>query len=307
MVGYKVLAIPGEDRGNVNLDALRASVGDNTAGMMITNPNTLGLFEERIVEMAEIVHDAGGLVYMDGANMNAMMGIARPGDLGMDILHYNLHKTFSTPHGGGGPGAGATAASEELAPFLPTPMIEKLSDGTYTLSDDRPHSIGRIHSFYGNFGNAVRGMAYIKANGRDGLTAVSRAAVANANYIRTLLEDTFSAPYDRLNMHEAILTGQRQAENGVRTLDLVKRLMDYGFHPPTIYFPLTVPEAMLIEPTETESKASMDSFAEALLKVAAEAEEDPELVLTAPHTTPVRRLDEATAARRPILVWDSEE
>jgi glycine dehydrogenase subunit 2 len=232
-----------------------------------------------------------------------MLGVARPGDLGIDILHYNLHKTFSTPHGGGGPGAGATAATRELGPFLPMPIAARRDDGTFTLDHDRPKSIGRVHTFNGNFANAVRGYTYILCHGADGLAEVSRAAVLNANYLRERLKDSFCCTYDRIAMHETVVTGQRQAEKGVRTLDMVKRLMDYGFHPPTIYFPLTVPEAMLIEPTETESRASLDAFADALLAIAEEVETDPDLVLQAPHTTPVSRLDEATAARRPKLTW----
>jgi glycine dehydrogenase subunit 2 len=304
MVGYDVVSVPSNARGDVDADALRAAMSDRVAGLMITNPTTLGLFEEGIVEIAEIVHGAGGLIYCDGANMNALLGVAKPGELGMDILHYNLHKTFSTPHGGGGPGAGAAAVVERMAPYLPTPMIVRLDDGTFGFDEQRPKSIGRIHGFYGNFGNAVRGYAYIRAHGRDGLLDVSRTAVLNANYLRARLKDTFTPPYDRTAMHEAILTGQRQAAGGVRTLDIAKRLMDYGYHPPTIYFPLTVPEAMLVEPTETESKRSLDGFIEAMRAIAAEAETDPEIVRTAPHTTPVRRLDEATAARRPKLTWD---
>ncbi len=304
MVGYQVTSVPGDERGNVDLEALRAATDEHVAGLMITNPNTLGLFEEQILAAAEIVHEAGGLVYLDGANMNAMLGVARPGDLGMDILHYNLHKTFGTPHGGGGPGAGATAVVERLAPFLPTPVATRREDGSFTLDDHQPKSIGRVHGFYGNFANIVRGYSYIRAHGSDGLRQVSCAAVLNANYLRSRLKEAYGAPYDRFAMHEVVLTGRRQAESGVRTLDIAKRLMDYGLHPPTIYFPLTVPEAMLIEPTETESQASLDAFADAMLAIAEEAERDPELVCSAPHTTPVTRLDEATAARRPKLVWD---
>ncbi len=306
MVGYKVLAVPSDDRGNVDLEALRAAVDEKVAGLMVTNPNTLGLFEEQIVEMTAAVHAAGGLVYMDGANMNAMLGIAQPGRLGVDILHYNLHKTFSTPHGGGGPGGGATAASAELAPFLPLPIAVRQRSGKYSFDYERPKSIGRVHSFYGNFANSVRGYAYILCSGSDGLKEISRAAVLNANYLRERLKGSYCCAHERTAMHETVITGQRQAEKGVRTLDIVKRLMDYGFHPPTIYFPLTVPEAMLVEPTETESKASLDAFADALLRIAEEVEEDPEIVLTAPHETPISRLDEATAARRPKLTWSAD-
>jgi glycine dehydrogenase subunit 2 len=303
MVGYEVVAVPSNARGNVDLDALRAAMNDRVAGLMITNPNTLGLFEEDILDIAQIVHDAGGLIYCDGANMNALLGIAKPGELGMDILHYNLHKTFSTPHGGGGPGAGAAAVVEALEPYLPTPMIARRDDGSFGFDHDRPRSIGRIHGFYGNFGNAVRGYAYIKAHGRDGLEDVSRTAVLNANYLRAALKDTYDSPFDRTAMHETILSGRRQAARGARTLDIAKRLMDYGYHPPTIYFPLTVPEAMLIEPTETESQASLDGFVDAMRAIDAEATADPEQLAGAPYTTPVRRLDEASAARRPKLRW----
>jgi glycine dehydrogenase subunit 2 len=298
MVGYQVVAVPSDERGNVDLEHLSRAMNERVAGLMITNPNTLGLFEEHIHEVARIVHEGGGLVYADGANMNALLGIAKPGEFGMDILHYNLHKTFSTPHGGGGPGAGATAVTAPLAPFLPSPLV-------FDWDDDRPLSIGRLHSFHGNFGNSLRGYAYIRAHGREGLRDVSETAVLNANYVRVRLKDDFHAPFDRFSMHEATLTGKRQAALGVRTLDIAKRLQDYGFHPPTIYFPLTVAEAMLIEPTETESRASLDGFVAAMKAIARETETEPETVVGAPHTTPVRRLDEATAARKPHLTWNS--
>ncbi|MFQ5459639.1 MAG: aminomethyl-transferring glycine dehydrogenase subunit GcvPB [Anaerolineae bacterium] len=303
MVGYAVEAIASDERGNIGLDALKAATGDRVAGLMVTNPNTLGLFEEHIAEVAAIIHAGGGLVYADGANMNALLGVAKARELGMDILHYNLHKTFATPHGGGGPGAGATAVVEAVAPFLPRPVVVRRDDGSFGLDADRPRSIGRVHGFHGNFSNCVRGLAYILANGADGLAAVSRAAVLNANYLRVRLGERYDSPFDRFSMHEAILSGRRQAKGGVHTLDIAKRLEDYGCHPPTIYFPLTVPEAMLIEPTETESVASLDAFVAAMMAIADEAETDPDLVTSAPHTTPVRRLDEATAARKPRLTW----
>ncbi len=303
MVGYRTVSVKGNAEGNIDNEALAAAVDERTAAMMVTNPNTLGLFEAHIIEAAEIVHRAGGLVYADGANMNALLGIAKPAQLGVDILHYNLHKTFSTPHGGGGPGAGAIAVVEALAPFLPVPIVVRREDGTFAWDFDRPKSIGRVHGFYGNVANDVRAYAYLRAHGPAGLRAVSETAVLNANYVRARLQDVYESPYARYAMHELILTGRRQAARGARTLDIAKRLMDYGVHPPTIYFPLTVPEAMLIEPTETESQASLDGFIEAMRAIAREVETDPELVRQAPYTTPVRRLDEAAAARQPKLTW----
>ncbi len=303
MVGYRTVAVKGDAEGNIDNESLAAAVDEHTAAMMVTNPNTLGLFEAHILEAAEIVHRAGGLVYADGANMNALLGIAKPAELGIDILHYNLHKTFSTPHGGGGPGAGAIAVIEPLAPFLPVPQVVCREDGTFALDFDRPKSIGRVHAFYGNAANDVRGYAYIRAHGQEGLRAVSETAVLNANYVRARLKDLYESPYARHAMHEVVLTGRWQAAKGVRTMEIAKRLMDYGLHPPTVYFPLTVPEAMLIEPTETESLASLDGFVEAMRAIAGEVESDPELVRSAPHTTPVRRLDETAAARQPRLTW----
>ncbi len=304
MCGYEVIEIPSDERGNMDPEAIEAAVNNEVAGLMLTNPSTLGLFEEHICEITETVHEAGGLVYCDGANMNALLGVARPGELGCDVLHYNLHKTFSTPHGGGGPGAGATAVSEALEPFLPIPVVARNADGYY-FDFDRPHSIGRVRAFYGNFGNMVRGYTYIRRQGRDGLEAVSRNAVLNANYLRTKLQGTYHLPYDRPCMHEVVLSGKRQAEQGARTLDIAKRLLDLGFHAPTIYFPLIVEEALMIEPTETESRETLDAFVEAMLQIAREAAETPEVVTEAPHNTPVSRLDEVTAARHPNLRWNS--
>ena len=308
MVGYSVTHIPTDARGNLDLDTLRAEMDDTVAGIMLTNPNTLGLFEENILTVTSLIHERGGLVYCDGANMNAVLGITRPGDLGCDILHYNLHKTFSVPHGGGGPGAGGTAVRADLAPFLPTPVVARRDDASgpeYYLDYDRPHSIGRIRAFYGNFGNAVRGYTYIRSLGPDGLRAVSENAVLNANYIRARLTGVYDLPYDRICMHEAVFSGRQQAKLGVRTLDIAKRLIDFGIHPPTVYFPLIVEEALMIEPTETETRATLDTFIEAMTRIAREAQETPDLVKEAPHTTPISRPDDVAAARKPVVRWQA--
>ena len=303
MVGYRARTVPTGPHGNLDFGALQEALDDEVAGLMITNPNTLGLFEERILETAAAVHAVGGLIYMDGANMNAMLGAARPGDLGMDILHFNLHKTFSVPHGGGGPGAGAIAVTPELAPFLPAPVLCRRDDG-FHFDHDRPQSIGRVRAFHGNVNNAVRGYAYLRSLGGDGLAEVSRLAVVNANYVRVRLQEVLEVPYPRTCKHEVVFSArQLAAERQVRTLDLAKRLIDYGIHPPTIYFPLTVPEALMVEPTETESKTTLDHFVAALRAILEEAAATPDLVREAPHSTPLGRLDEVTAARRPILVW----
>jgi glycine dehydrogenase subunit 2 len=269
---------------------------------MLTNPSTLGLFDEQVREMADIVHDAGGLMYYDGANLNAIMGIARPGDMGFDVVHLNLHKTFTTPHGGGGPGAGPVGVKAILAPFLPVPTVAKQGEA-YFLDYDRPQSIGKVRTFYGNFGMLVRAFTYISQMGSEGLEQVSRDAVLSANYLRSRLRDVYDEAYPGPNMHEFVLSGKRQRRNGVHTRDIAKRLMDYGFHPPTVYFPLIVDEALMIEPTETENKDTLDQFVEAMRAIAREAEENPEVVTTAPHTTPVGRLDETRAARFPDLRW----
>jgi len=312
MCGYTVTTLPSDHRGNVDLDALTKEMDDTVAGLMLTNPNTLGLFEEHICQVAEVVHSRGGLIYCDGANMNALLGTARPGDLGMDILHYNLHKTFSTPHGGGGPGAGATAVTRELAPFLPVPIVAKREPDpqspipTYYLDYDRPLSIGRVRAFYGNFANMVRGYTYIRTMGGSGLRAASEDAVLNANYLRVKLQEDYHLPYDRPCMHEVVFSGKRQKGLGVRTLDIAKRLIDFGFHPPTIYFPLIVEEALMIEPTETERRSTLDAFIEAMREIAREAREAPEVVHEAPHRAPITRLDEVTAARKPDLCWKGD-
>jgi glycine dehydrogenase subunit 2 len=302
MVGAKLVTVETDERGRVNIEQLRALVSERTAALMLTNPSTLGLFEEDVVEMAEIVHRAGGLMYYDGANMNAIMGVARPGDMGFDVVHLNLHKTFTTPHGGGGPGAGPVGVKDFLARYLPVPVPTR-GDGVFYLDDNRPHSIGKVRSFYGNFGMLVRAYTYIREMGSDGLEQVSRDAVLAANYLRARLNDLFPQAYPGTNMHEVVLSGRKLKDHGVRTLDLAKRLMDYGFHSPTVYFPLIVDEALMIEPTETENKDTLDAFVEAMRAIAAEAETDPAIVRSAPHTSPVGRLDEARAARNPNLRW----
>jgi len=281
-------------------------VNEDVAAIMITNPNTLGVFESEIAEIAELLHSHGALVYMDGANLNAMMGITRPGDFGIDVLHINLHKTFTTPHGGGGPGAGPVAVKKILEPFLPYPVIERKSDGTYSFNDDRPQSIGKIKAYNGQFGMHVRALCYILANGPEGLKEVSEVAVLNANYIRAKLQDDYALAYDSPSLHEVVFSDRLQARKDVHVWDIAKRLMDYGFHPPTVSFPLIVPGAIMIEPTETESRQELDSFVDAMLSIAKEAEQNPELVKSAPHTTRVGRIDEAAAARKPVLRWRQE-
>jgi glycine dehydrogenase subunit 2 len=301
--GFNVKTIRSTSEGLTDLEHLRelCAHGD-VAGLMLTNPNTLGLFEKNIEEICSIVHEAGGLVYMDGANMNALVGVARPGDMGVDVIHLNLHKTFSTPHGGGGPGCGPCCCSAELEPFLPTPRIVK--DGErYSLDFNRPQSIGRVKAFYGNFGMMVRALAYIQTHGREGLREATEAAVVNARYIAHGLAADYDKPFDAPPMHEVVFTDKRQSRKGVHTLDIAKRLIDYGFHPMTIYFPLIVQGAMLIEPTESVGRQELDQFIDAMRSIAREAVEDPELVLNAPHTTRIGRLDEAAAARKPILRW----
>ncbi|MWC27840.1 aminomethyl-transferring glycine dehydrogenase subunit GcvPB [Paenibacillus sp. MMS18-CY102] len=299
--GYTAVTLKSDTRGLVDLDALRAAVGPDTAALMLTNPNTLGLFEEQIIEIADIVHQAGGLLYYDGANANAIMGITRPGDMGFDVVHLNLHKTMSTPHGGGGPGAGPVGVKRFLEPFLPKPLIASRPDGTYFYDYDRPLSIGRVKPYHGNFGILVRAYAYIRSYGAEGLRRVSECAVLNANYMRSRLSAAFEMPFPRICKHEFVLSGSRQKAYGVRTFDMAKRLLDFGFHPPTVYFPLIVEESMMIEPTETESKETLDRFIDTMLQIAWEAEHAPEKILQAPAGTAVSRLDETLAARRPIL------
>lgn len=301
VAGYDTITIKSNERGMVDLEALRAVVGDDTAALMLTNPSTLGLFEEQIVEIAEIVHEAGGLLYYDGANSNAIMGITRPGDMGFDVVHLNLHKTMSTPHGGGGPGAGPVGVKSLLIPFLPKPIVSKREDGTYYWDYDRPQSIGRVKAFYGNFGILVRAYTYIRTYGPEGLRRVSELAVLNANYMMHRLAPYYEVAYPGLCKHEFVLSGKKLKEFGVRTLDVAKRLLDFGYHPPTIYFPLNVEECIMIEPTETESKETLDGFIDTMIQIAKEAETTPEIVIGAPYTTVVKRLDETTAARKPVL------
>ena len=305
VAGFDVVTVPSNDQGLVDLEELKKAVGDDTAAFMLTNPNTLGLFEKEIKEIAEVVHEAGGLLYYDGANANAILGKTTPGLMGFDIVHFNLHKTFSTPHGGGGPGAGPVGVKEFLIPYLPVPRVEKDGD-KFVLNSDHPSSIGRVKGFYGNFLILVRAYTYIRTMGTEGLNEVSDAAVLHANYLRKKLEPYFESPYDNC-MHEFVLSGSRQKKLGVRTVDMAKRLLDHGFHPPTVYFPLIVDECMMIEPTDTESKETLDAFAEAMIQIAKEVEENPEVVLEAPHNTIVGRLDEVQAARKPIVRYQKPE
>ncbi|MBV9303077.1 MAG: aminomethyl-transferring glycine dehydrogenase subunit GcvPB [Acidobacteriaceae bacterium] len=302
MVGYTVENIKSNNRGMVDLEVLSRVTTDDVAAFMITNPNTVGVFEENIRKICAIMHEKGALVYMDGANMNALVGIVRPGELGIDVMHLNLHKTFSTPHGGGGPGSGAVAVAKVLTPFLPSPRLERDGD-RWTWNFDLPDSIGRVRAYYGNFGVLVRALAYIMAHGGNGLRQATLDALLNANYIRALLEPSYDLAYRAPSMHECVFSDDRQAKKGVRTGDIAKRLIDYGFHPYTVSFPLIVRGALMIEPTETESKRELDLFADAMISIAKEVEENPELVLKAPHSTLIRRVDEVTAARRPIVRW----
>jgi glycine dehydrogenase subunit 2 len=302
MAGYSVENLKSTPEGLVDAEALARLVDENTAGLMVTNPNTVGVFEQEIVKVCEILHAKGALVYMDGANMNALVGITRPGDFGIDVMHLNLHKTFSTPHGGGGPGAGAVAVKKHLEPFLPAPRL-KCADGAWTWDHDRPQSIGKVRAFYGNFGVLVRALAYIMAHGGPGLRNATLDALLNANYIRKGLENHYELPYKSPSMHECVFSDSRQAKLGVKTMDIAKRLIDYGFHPYTVAFPLIVHGALMIEPTETESKPELDAFISAMIAIAKEIETDPQLVLKAPHETRTPRVDEVTAARKPIVRW----
>ncbi len=300
MVGFSVVQIPSDERGNVDLDALRSECDDTVVGLMLTNPNTLGLFEENVEQVVKIVNDCGGLIYGDGANMNALLGILRPGDLGFDVIHFNLHKTFSTPHGGGGPGAGPVGVSKRLLPFLPGPIAVKDGDGYNLKSPDQ--TIGQLKAFYGNYGVLVRAYTYIRMLGPDGLRKASEDAVLNANYLKALVSQHFDLAVDRVCMHEFVVHGDIKGTD-VRALDVSKRLIDYGQHPPTNYFPLIVHDALMIEPTETESKEALDAFAAAMASIAEEARTNPEILHNAPHSTPVSRLDEVGAARNPILCY----
>ena len=306
MLGFDIVPLPSDKRGNVDLDALRSLCDERLAGLMLTNPNTLGLFDENVAEVIKIVHEAGGLVYGDGANMNALLGVFRPGDVGIDVLHFNLHKTFSTPHGGGGPGSGPVAVAEHLLPYLPDPIVGIIEEGT---EDQAPlygfihpeKSIGRVKTFYGHFGMHVRAFAYISMLGQEGLRDIAEMAVLNANYLQEKLKGVYNLPYDRICMHEFVLEGRWKDVPDIHALDIAKRLMDYDFHPPTNYFPLIVPEALMIEPTETENKETLDRFIDVMLKIAEEARTNPQLLKEAPHNTPVRRADELKAAKDLIL------
>ncbi len=307
MAGFELAKVATTDRGNLDLDDLRAKVDDRTAGLMLTNPSTLGLFDEGIEEVAEIFHSRGALLYYDGANLNAVVGRSRPGDMGFDIVHYNLHKTFSQPHGGGGPGGGPVAVAAEIEPFLPAPAVVRDGGGLFRLDHDRPRSIGRVRGFAGPFGVFVRSYAFMRAYG-PALREMSEAAVLNANYVLARLKEAYDVPYDRLCMHEFVLSARTlKREHGVTALDVAKRLMDHGIHPPTIYFPLVVPEALMIEPTETETKERLDAFVDAMRSIAAEAAADPDTLEQAPHTRPVRRLDEVKAAKHPVVRYAFDE
>jgi glycine dehydrogenase subunit 2 len=313
MAGLEVVKLATNADGGIDLDDLRAKVDADVACLMLTNPNTLGLFDPNIAEIAEIVHGVGATLYYDGANLNAVMGLSRPGDMGFDIVHFNLHKSFTQPHGGGGPGSGPIAVSERVAPYLPVPVLARSEDGSFALDHDRPKSIGRLRGFHGNYGCFVRSYAYIRSLGGDGLTDASEAAVLNANYLLARLRahrlaggrtvaDYLPLAYGELCMHEFVLSGgPMKKQLKLKTLDLAKRLLDFGFHPPTVYFPLLVDEALMVEPTETETKETLDRFAEAIAAILAEGAEDPEIALGAPYTTPVRRLDEVAAAKRPVI------
>jgi glycine dehydrogenase subunit 2 len=301
--GYEIKELKSNNRGTVDLSTLEQAVNEDVAALMLTVPNTLGVFESEIRQMADILHAKGAYLYCDGANLNSFVGIARPGDMGIDVIHSNLHKTFSTPHGGGGPGAGPVGVSERLIPFIPTPTVERREDGTFYLEYAHPDSIGRMRAFNGNFNVLVRALTYMRSMGASGLRRIAQLAVLNANYIRARLRGTYHLPYDAPSLHEVVFSDKLQTPKDVHTLDIAKRLMDYGFHPPTIYFPLIVSGALMIEPTESEPKEELDAFCDAMIAIARETQERPELVRSAPHTTPVRRLDEARAARQPVLRW----
>jgi len=303
--GYRTVEIPSGDDGVLHPEAVAAAMDEDVAALMLTNPNTLGLFETHIAEIAEIVHAKGGLVYCDGANLNALMGVARPGDMGVDVMQFNLHKTFSTPHGGGGPGSGPVGVAAVLEPYLPVPLVAE-HDGRWVLDWDRELSVGKVRSFYGNFGVMVRAYTYIRELGAAGLKRSTELAVLNANYLRVMLQGRYHLPHDRTCMHECVLTDREQKAAGVKTLDIAKRLIDLGFHPPTIYFPLVVDGAMMIEPTESECLENLDQFVAAMQQIADEAESDPALLTGAPRSTRLGRLDETTAARKPVLTWEPE-
>jgi glycine dehydrogenase subunit 2 len=306
LLGWETVTVPSDDAFGVRLDALERLLDDQSAALMITVPNTVGVFEPGVLDITRLAHAAGAQCYMDGANLNALMGLTRPGDLGFDLMHINTHKTFSTPHGGGGPGAGPVAVAKHLEPFLPAPIIEE-REGSVVFAYDRPQSIGRVHSYYGNFGILVRALAYLLTHGAEGLAQVSRTAILNANYLMRRLQRTYELPHSGHCMHEFVLSGRKLKSHGVKTLDVAKRLLDFGVHAPTVYFPLIIEEAMMIEPTETETIERLDHFAAAMEQIAREAEEHPEILLGAPHDTPVGRLDEGRAARELRLTWKAAE
>lgn len=307
VAGFETVTVKSNDKGRVDIEHLKSVAGEDTAAIMLTNPNTLGLFEEDIITIRDIIHGVGGKLYYDGANLNAIMSKVRPGDMGFDAVHLNLHKTFTGPHGGGGPGSGPIGVNAELAEFLPKPLIIKKDDETYGFEYNMPKSIGRVKPYYGNFGIYLRAYTYIRSMGSDGLKHVSENAVLNANYMMRRLQGTFELPYDEHCKHEFVISGSKQKALGVRTLDIAKRLLDFNYHPPTIYFPLNVSECMMIEPTETESKETLDGFIDTMIQIAEEAENDPDIVLEAPHTTVIGRLDETLAARKPVLRYEAEE
>ena len=309
--GFSTVQVKSNPRGMVDLEELKKVMNEDVAALMLTNPNTLGLFESEILEISKVVHDAGALLYMDGANLNAMMGIAKAGEVGFDAIHFNLHKTFSAPHGGGGPGSGPLGVKANLAPFLPVPLvamkINEKREQEYYFDYDRPLSIGRMHGFFGNFGVMLKAYVYIRQNGPEGLREVSENAIINANYLKENLKQYYRLPYDGICQHEFVLSGVKQREKGVKTLDIAKRLLDFGMHAPTVYFPLIVQEALMIEPTETESKESLDEFIQAMIRIAKEADENPEVVKSAPQNTPVTRLDEVKAARELNVRWKRKQ
>ncbi len=305
MAGYEVVQVPCDERGLVDLDALKTVADDTIAALMLTNPSTLGLFEEEIVEMAEAVHEAGGLLYYDGANMNAIMGYTRPGDMGFDVVHLNIHKTFSTPHGGGGPGSGPVGVTGRLVPYLPVPLVDRQGD-KYYFNYDSSRSIGKVHAFYGNFGVVVKAYTYLRMLGGDGLKQASEDAVLNANYLMNRLKKTYHLPYDRTCKHEFVLSARPEKKKGAGAGDIAKALLDRGFHPPTVYFPLIIEEALMVEPTETESKETLDAFVWAMEEIARDIDEDAEKVARGPYHTVVGRLDEVRAARSPVLSWQNK-
>jgi len=305
MANFKIVQVQSDKNGAVDIEKLKSVLDDEVAALMLTNPSTLGLFEKNIKEISELVHNTGGLLYYDGANMNAIMGITRPGDMGFDVVHLNLHKTFSTPHGGGGPGSGPVGVKKELTPFLPVPIVEKENDN-YILNYDKPNSIGKIKNFYGNFGVLVKAYTYILTMGKEGLKEASQIAVLNANYLKEKLKEYYYLPIDTVCKHEFVLGGISKGVSDVKTMDIAKRLLDYGYHPPTVYFPLIIKEAIMIEPTETENLETLDRFIDVMIKIAKEAKEHPEVLKTAPHNTIVKRVDETRAVKVPVLTWHNK-